>query len=308
MLTDVKVSRGVKSRLASAGLHALLALPKPMRRSATRALWRRREMGRIRAAELLFVQHPKSGSTWMRVMLSRLYQAKYGLPETAIPEIQRFHALDARIPRIFLTHYDFVNDRARDGIGLAEKKIVFLSRHPCDVAVSLYFHVTKHARRDRKIFNNWPLDAQRMSMFDFVMDLESGVPEIVEFLNRWERNLSTLANAMRLRYEDMRAQPAERLEGVVRFIGAPFTRAEIEGAVAYASFDALKDKERRNAFNSYRLSPGNADDSDSFKVRRGKVGGYRDYLKPEEIAVLEEYLSARLSKGYGYNDPKGLSS
>jgi hypothetical protein len=297
------VSRKLKSRLSSAGLHALLVLPKPMRRAATRALWRRQEMGRIGAADLLFVQHPKSGSTWMRVMLSRLYQAKYGLPEAAIPEIQRFHAVDARIPRIFLTHYDFINDRAGDGIGLSEKKIVFLSRHPCDVAVSLYFHVAKHARRDRKIFNNWPLDAERMSMFDFVMDAGSGVPEIVEFLNRWERGLSAMTNAMRIRYEDMRAQPVDRLMSVVAFIGAPFSRADVEEAVGYASFDKLKDMERRNAFNSRRLSPGDPGDSDSFKVRRGKVGGYRDYFKPDEIAALDGYLSARLSKGYGYSDP-----
>ena len=60
----------------------------------------------------------------------------------------------------------------------------------------------------------------------------------------------------------------------------------MQDLLASSSFDKLKDKERRNAFNSYRLSPGNPGDSDSFKVRRGKVGGYRDYFEPGEIAVI----------------------
>ena len=40
----------------------------------------------------------------------------------------------------------------------------------------------------------------------------------------------------------------------------------------------MKKLEAAGAFDSKILKPGNVTDPESFKVRRGKVGGYREYL------------------------------
>ena len=53
------------------------------------------------------------------------------------------------------------------------------------------------------------------------------------------------------------------------------------------------------------MAPGNRANPDSYKVRRAKVGGYRDYFTAEQVAELEALMRARLSPrfGYGNSDP-----
>ena len=43
-----------------------------------------------------------------------------------------------------------------------------------------------------------------------------------------------------------------------------------------------------------------ASDPNSFKVRRGKVGGYRDYFPDEQVAELEALMAEKLSPSLGY--------
>jgi hypothetical protein len=51
---------------------------------------------------------------------------------------------------------------------------------------------------------------------------------------------------------------------------------------------------------SFKLKPGDVADPNSYKVRRGKVGGYREDLTPAQIAALESKMAARLSPYFGY--------
>jgi hypothetical protein len=44
----------------------------------------------------------------------------------------------------------------------------------------------------------------------------------------------------------------------------------------------------------------NPDDPDTLKVRRGKVGGYRDYFTPEQAAHMEQLVRDRLSPTFNY--------
>jgi hypothetical protein len=44
----------------------------------------------------------------------------------------------------------------------------------------------------------------------------------------------------------------------------------------------------------------NANDPETFKVRRGKVGGYGDYFTEDQTAELEELMMTRLSPVFGY--------
>ena len=47
----------------------------------------------------------------------------------------------------------------------------------------------------------------------------------------------------------------------------------------------LKKLETKKAFRGSRLIPGDKNNPDSFKVRRAKVGGYRDYFDDRQIAI-----------------------
>jgi hypothetical protein len=69
----------------------------------------------------------------------------------------------------------------------------------------------------------------------------------------------------------------------------------------------MKQLEQTAAFGraDRRIVPGEVGNPDSFKVRRGKVGGYRDYLSDEQAAELDGLVATRLSSVFGYGISHG---
>ena len=49
-----------------------------------------------------------------------------------------------------------------------------------------------------------------------------------------------------------------------------------------------------------RLVPGNRDNPQSFKVRRAKVGGWRDYFDENQIAAIDAVMASRPIAPFGY--------
>ena len=49
-----------------------------------------------------------------------------------------------------------------------------------------------------------------------------------------------------------------------------------------------------------RLKPGDANDPSSFKVRRAKVGGWRDYVSEEQADAIDATVRDNLSPKFGY--------
>ena len=47
------------------------------------------------------------------------------------------------------------------------------------------------------------------------------------------------------------------------------------------------------------LQPGDVNDPESYKVRRGKIGGYVDYLDPSDVEYADQAMSA-LDPRFGY--------
>mgnify|MGYP006349477283 CR=1 FL=1 len=50
-----------------------------------------------------------------------------------------------------------------------------------------------------------------------------------------------------------------------------------------------------------RMMPRDKDNPDSFKVRKGKVGGYRDYFTDEEVAAIDQRLAETLAPLFDYH-------
>ena len=51
----------------------------------------------------------------------------------------------------------------------------------------------------------------------------------------------------------------------------------------------MRNAEVHDSFGHERLRPADPHNPESFKVRRGKVGGYVDYLSSEDIAYVDAY-------------------
>jgi hypothetical protein len=265
-----------------------------------RMAWERNQFGK---ADVSVIAHPKSGSTWLRFQLTRLYQKKHGLDEAVIPNVEKLHGLNPAIPQLYMAGYEYMKAimaRAAPDPELRNKACIFLLRHPIDVTVSLYFHIQKHAHRERKLFNDWPLDLSQTSMMEFLTTSHWGLMEAIGFYNSCLRHADTMSRAHVVRYEDMLTDSVAALSGMARFIGEPVTDDDVREAVEFTSFERLRAAEVNNTFNTPRLHATNPNDPNSFKVRRAKLNGYRDYFDAAQLAVLEAMVEQHLDPRAGY--------
>jgi hypothetical protein len=291
-------------------------LPTPWRVAARRHYLARLELAKAERTGLLIIGHPKSGNTWLKVMLSRLYQVRHGLPASLIVTSDELARRNPAIPRITATngHYSYegvVGDAlAPDAPDspLRHKPIVLLARHPCDIAVSWYFQFTRRqSAHKQELINHFidhPIDRRTIGLWDFVRHSDIGLPLLIDYLNRWQENLEALERALMVRYEDLRLAPATTLRQITGLMGETFREEEIAEAVGFGSFDNLRALESRGFFRQGGLRLRNPNDPESFKVRRAKVGGYRDYFSAEQTAELEQLVAERLSPAFGYSAPE----
>ncbi len=247
-----------------------------------------------------FVSFPKCGRTWVRLMLGRLIALEEGRPERADDLDELFDVFETTkrrrgFPAVVFTHDDKPQHRRPDELMADKSKlyrgrdVVVLIRDLRDVMVSSFFQLT---RREEK--RNDP------SLSAYVRSDSGAAATFVAFYNNWWAARDVPRSFRVLRYEDLHASPPQALEGILAAIGWPRVSPErIREVVAWGAFENLK---RKSVASKRReLQPRNGDDPESFKMRRGKVGGFRDYLSPEDVAYLDGQMR-RLDPGYGYGE------
>jgi hypothetical protein len=278
----------------------------PQKQAIALDRWRRgqEEYRKYQLCEYVFASYGKSGRTWMRVLLSRYYQQTYALPERILMGFENFHRMNAGVPRIFFTHDNYLRtftgntDSKKD---FYTKKVVLLVRRPQDVAVSLFFQWKHRMRPGKMAMNHYPPAESDISIYDFVMNPDCGVPRIIDFLNLWARELPSIDHLLMVRYEDMRVQPEKELTRIIEFLGMDPDDERIRETIGFSSIENLRKLEKENYFrHGSRLKAKDSSNPDSFKVRRAKVGGYRDYFDDEQVATIDELVNTRLSGVFGY--------
>lgn len=279
--------------------------PEERKLLAERRLRGREQYRRLQKADVAVVSFGKSGRTWLRVMLSRLYQQMHGLPERSMLSFDNFHRMNRAIPRIFFTHDTYIGDytgRKDSKAPFYDKKVVLLVRDPRDVAVSQFFQWKHRMKEHKRAINKYPKGGSDVSVFDFVMESDAGLVWVIDFLNVWAREAGKIEHFFLLRYEDLKSHPQEMLKKLAEFMGTPATDEQISEAVEFSSYENMKKMEAKNTFwlSGGRLAPGDRSNPDSYKVRRAKVGGYRDYFDDQQVEQIEELISERLLPFFGY--------
>ena len=295
-------------------------LPRGLRVARRKARLGALEVDIARRSALIIIAHPKSGNTWLKVMLTRLYSRRHGIPEQdfarypaladANPAIHRFAATNG-----WYSYERAVGDKLQPGTPdseLKHKPVVLLARNPLDIAVSWYFQFTRRQSGHKQELINAelarPVDRSNIGMWEFVRDSEIGLPSLIRFLNYWDAALDALDHTLLTSYEALRREPAEVLRRITELMGDRFSDEEINAAVEFASFDNLRKLESEGFFRAGGLTLRNAGDPESFKVRRAKVGGYRDYFTEAQAQELEQRvrseLSPRLQTLFGLDRPQ----
>ena len=270
------------------------------------------------AYDAFLLSYPKCGRTWLTLQVARAIQQHFHVD---VPNILKLSVMADKcrdIPYIRVTHDDQPhrkrpNELTRSKSKYAGRKVIFMVRDPRDVLVSYYFHKSKREpERDFWFFQKKRKETHsrfKGTLSEFLDVQIGGFDTILEYYNIWAENRTVPKDFLIVKYEDMHADPKAVLRRVLDFLGlSAITDAEIAEAVEYASFQNMQKLEAGKQMQSYKLKPGNINDADSFKVRKGKVGGYANNLKPEEIELLNRKMAERLTPLYGYRPCRGPSA
>lgn len=252
-----------------------------------------------RSADVVILSYPKCGRTWLRVMLGKTLALHFGLGDINYLANDLFADTDAKSLRIRVSHDD--NPHWKEPGKLSRKKwryrrqkVVFLVRDPRDVVVSMYF---ERSRREQ-------VDVGSMS--DFLEASVGSLDTIIEYYNIWAANRDQARDFLMIRYEDLQQGAAVELRRLLDFIGlSEVSNEHIAEAVEYSSFGNMRKMELGGEVSSGRLNPRDPSDKESFKTRKGIVGGYVEYLEPAQIESLERRITERLDPFFGYSVPGG---
>jgi hypothetical protein len=248
--------------------------------------------------DVYVISFPKSGRTWFRTILGTAIQLQFGARAVDPTSVHHMWMHDPRVPRLAFTHdvnahLAHPSEVRWDGERYRGKKIILLVRDPRDTIVSLYFEMTKRVR------------AYDGTIGDFIRQEAGGFASLIAFLNEWMRNLDKLHEVQMLTYEDLHAQPMETVSAALEFAGVTGISTENLGeALKLCSFEKMQTMERSGIVEHVRLRPGDVQDPQSYKVRNGKVAGYREYLSPEDCDFLNSFIAANLHPKldrYNYN-------
>jgi len=254
----------------------------------TNSTWSRRNFSsrarELSGGDVIILSLPKSGRTWLRAFLCACFCRRFGLEFTLRPGRYDLPGF----PRVVFSHDLFEHrtkgdrwDRVRGKYlvprrELKRAKIIVLARDPRDCFVSLYLQLT---RRDP----NAPAKLRQKSVSEMLRDEKFGMRAIISTMNHWLNEFSHGDNFTLVRYEALRAAPAEHFRDLLGVLGEPLPDATtFQEALEFSRFENMQKLEAAGTFDSKILHPGDVRDPESFKVRRGKVGGYREYLSARD--------------------------
>jgi hypothetical protein len=240
--------------------------------------------------DFFIISFPKSGRTWLKVMMAKALCDQYRYPiDEAIADFYNFTCSISKTvnPNILRTGF------GHDGFGpkyqnqyqalldadksvYKDKKVMLLIRDPKDVVVSYYFQATKR----NKVFEG--------SLSEFIRDEYLGIKKILAFNSSWHANQHLLSEFKLVSYEAIHADPKGVLKTALMMMNIKEIEDNIlENAVAYGRFENMKKLEASSQIENDTMRSADPLDPESFKVRKGKIGGYTDYLNDEDIAYID---------------------
>ena len=246
------------------------------------------------------ISHPKAGRTWLRLLLSLYLQGHFKIdwPREKWLEVQQLPTVNPKVP-----HFHFTHDRnshlkplefAADKSMYTDSRVIYLVRDPRDVIVSAYFQ----QNRREPVLRDAPEFAGSIS--EYIRHPQWGISHDIGLMNQWARSRHVPRKFRLVRYEDLHQSLGAVMVGVLVFAGIRSVDLNLlQSVVEQCSFENMQALERTDALNSGRLRPTDYDDPESFKVRRGIVGGYVDYLGKSDIDYVNQEME-ELDEYFGY--------
>ncbi|MGB1251494.1 MAG: sulfotransferase domain-containing protein [Candidatus Promineifilaceae bacterium] len=268
--------------------------------------------------------YPKSGNTWMRILLANYLWAKdkpldinQAIGGWIASDRQAFdnhvgieasdllpHEIERYRPRV----YDFISAKVKEPLFLkihdaftystqghpviskaATGGVIYLMRNPLDVAVSFAHHSRTSVKRITEVMGD--------PTFTFLNNPSAISVQLPQRLLTWSGHVNSWVTESGLRvlvvrYEDMKVDPIANFTRVINFCGFDADPARVEMAVEFARFERLQAHEAEHGFVE-KVS------ATATFFRRGVTGGWRDELTPDLVdRIVTEHRSVMQHHGY----------
>lgn len=253
-----------------------------------------RRWKRPRQADVYLLSYPKTGRTWLRVMIDHLLAQHHGRPEFAGHDLGERSPCLAGVPRIAAKHDGNPQKKTASEIDpdrgeFAGCRVILLVRDLRDTAVSNYFQVTRREASfegELTAYLRWP---------------RGSVDSMLRYYNVWAAQRRVPRAFLLLRYEDLHRDTAGELGRVAEFLELrDVESATLHAAVRHGGFGSMRSREAGRPADGTPLAAGQAGDPESFKTRKGRVGGFVEYLSTDDIAWLNGRIVAELDPYFGY--------
>jgi aryl sulfotransferase len=270
--------------------------------------------------------YPKSGNTWLRLLLANLLSCKaeaadineINLPRRDIVSRGNFEEITL-VDSSLLTHdevdalrpqvtsalaaeaegdvYVKVHDAYRLlangepllGQGQA-RAALYVLRDPRDVAISASFHNGTSIEKAIALLNNPQATLNKNG--------KRYISQVHQLMYDWSGHVESWADQRDvpvyvIRYEDLHDAPAATLLKASDFLGFPVSAETVEHAVRYAEFSGLQRKEQEAGFRERPIW------STTPFFRSGRAGGWREVLSLEQQQAITG-AHRRVMERFGY--------
>jgi hypothetical protein len=217
--------------------------------------------------DFILAGYSRSGSAWLAFMMSQ-----------TIWKVGRENTLGGHRFTPFLGYYQFAETRLPGGGRIVAshepyrreyKNAVWILRDPRDNAVSTYYHVQRVMGLKGTFSEYLPL---------YVNGTFNG-SRWCDYVRSWlDSPLWATGSIVRVKFEDLKANPAGELRRAVEITGYQPTEDEIEDGIDAGSLDAMKRREQASHTLVHRESSARIN-----AVRKGQIGDWRNHFTKSDL-------------------------
>jgi hypothetical protein len=237
---------------------------------------------------------PKSGSTWMRFILSNLL-FKVGKDKDRVREmVPNIHDWEGPLKYDWKGAYPAKTHLAQHNLPerMHTRSAIYIIRNPLDVVDSSIAYLSSNDEEERQRVIDEFCRTGSIEPWNTTLGYES-----------WESNIASWTGESRdhplliMQYEDMLADPHENVGRVAHFLDVDVNDKRIEQVVKATSFSSMKKQEKKEVdagakgvFTDERLF----DKKDFSFMRSGKAGGYSERLDKNQVDQLISRFGATM--------------
>ncbi|KAK7089356.1 sulfotransferase 1A3-like [Littorina saxatilis] len=250
---------------------------------------------KLRQDDVIVVGYPKSGNNWNHQMIRMLLEGTTDLPAF---NSNSFYFLDAfggecklppsEKPRAFMSHLPF-RFLPRD---VTEKKVkvVYLTRNPKDVAVSLWCHVSK-LKAPLGYGGTWP------QFFEVMLEHGFWYGDVFDHMKDWEKEINARPGhpIFHSNFEETKKNTVDQVEKLDTFLGTGRGRELCEAIVMTCQVGNMHMTRRHEHTGGKDPWCWKDGASNNNMYRKGMVGDWKNWFTVAQNERFDDVYTTKMA-------------